>query len=109
MLTLNDVHQQFAEYFAAPKLKSYAYLLSKRLSEGHICLPLDEPSDIEASGLSKGCALSAKVLKELSNEPLVSFDRQNKQPFVVYNNKMYLQRYFHYETVILERIQAIFK
>ncbi len=42
MHALNDVHQQFAEYFGIPALKPYAYLLSKKLSEGHICLHLDQ-------------------------------------------------------------------
>ncbi|WP_315820743.1 hypothetical protein [Paraflavitalea speifideaquila] len=31
MHALNDVHQQFAEYFGIPALKPYAYLLSKNL------------------------------------------------------------------------------
>ncbi|RYZ20513.1 MAG: hypothetical protein EOP49_47575, partial [Sphingobacteriales bacterium] len=38
MQTLNDVHQQFAEYFAEPGLKPYLYTLSRKMSEGHICM-----------------------------------------------------------------------
>jgi len=42
MKTINVLHQQFAEYFGSEKIKPYAYLLSKKLKEGHICLPFDE-------------------------------------------------------------------
>jgi len=49
MQTLNDVHQQFAEYFPVPVLKPYAWLLSKKLSEGHICLHLDKAGELSAA------------------------------------------------------------
>ena len=42
MQTFNDVHQQFAEFFGSESLKPYAWLVSKKLSEGHICCNLDE-------------------------------------------------------------------
>ena len=42
MKLLSDVHQQFAEYFDSETLKPYLYLLSKKMSEGHICINMDE-------------------------------------------------------------------
>jgi exodeoxyribonuclease V alpha subunit len=42
MQTINDVHQQFAAFFKSDLLKPYAYLVSKRLAEGHICLQLED-------------------------------------------------------------------
>jgi exodeoxyribonuclease V alpha subunit len=48
--TLNDVHQQFAEFFPGKVLAPFVYLLSKKLSEGHICLNIDLLAD-ELEGL----------------------------------------------------------
>ena len=42
MQTYNDVHRQFAELFKSENLKPYAYLVSKKLSEGHICVNMGE-------------------------------------------------------------------
>src|SRR6187200_445783 len=104
MKTINDVHQQFAAYFGAPKLKPYVYLLSRKMAEGNICLALDELSpddemlvkEVYASGLLPGELLSA--------EPLVDTAGAGDQPFVFYNHKLYPQRYFVYETILLQRI-----
>ncbi len=52
MITINDVHQQFAEFFKSDAIKPFAYLVSKRLAEGHICVNLDELelSELESAG-----------------------------------------------------------
>ncbi len=50
-----------------------------------------------------------KVLKNkqaLSNEPLVSADSGIVQPFILHRQKLYLQRYFNYETQILRRLKS---
>jgi exodeoxyribonuclease V alpha subunit len=44
MQTFNDVHLQFASFFKSQNLQPYAYLVSKKLSQGHICLNLEELS-----------------------------------------------------------------
>lgn len=105
MQTINNVHQQFAEFFGAEALKPFAYLVSKKLSEGHICVEL---SDIESEMEESSFYIKEEVpdVGALTNEPLVSFKDGNKQPFVLHNNKLYLQRYFNYETIILNRIKA---
>lgn len=103
MQTLNDVHQQFAEYFAAPDLKPYAYLLSKKLSEGHICLHLDSISDLSAA-LPAGYALPSPGAGRLKNSPLVAKDGKDNAPFVLSGDRLYLQRYFRYETIFLQCI-----
>lgn len=90
MQTFNDVHQQFAEFFNVPALKPYLYQLSKKLSEGHICLNLDtmeQPAGVSLAAL-----------------PLVAKEETERQPFVLYQNRLYLQRYFQYETIFLRRI-----
>jgi len=104
MQTTNDVHQQFAEYFATEALKPYAYLLSKKLSEGHICINLDKPENLneQLPAYYKNIEKNNKALKSLR---LVASDGTDKKPFVLFQNRLYLQRYFRYETSFLERIR----
>jgi exodeoxyribonuclease V alpha subunit len=103
MNTLQDVHQQFASFFADTNLLPYAYLTSRKLSEGHICLHLDEIDSIKAElpVAYRELLQDPSILPEL---PFVTENLSHKQPFVLHNNKLYLQRYFNYETLILNRI-----
>lgn len=97
-----DVHQQFAEYFPVDDLKRYFYLLSKRLSEGNICVPFQ---DFAAAELP----IDYKVLatkEALLQQPLVT-NSEGRQPIVVHNDNVYLHRYFSYETAILKKIQEL--
>lgn len=104
MHALNDVHQQFAEYFGIPALKPYAYLLSKKLSEGHICLHLDQLTT-SADDLPAYYSLLSGSSQQLEALPLVGKNGDDRQPFVLYQNRLYLQRYFRYETGFLQRIR----
>ena len=93
--TNNDVHGQFANFFRDQALYPFAYLISKRLAEGHICLDLDElTSEIDPS-----------VLQDL---PMVA-EPGSRQPFILQNNRLYLERYHRYETKILNRLSAFLK
>lgn len=103
MHTFNDVHQQFAEYFGIPALKPYAYLLSKKLSEGHICLHLDKPP-AGPEELPAFYPLPAGGSQPLKSIPLVGKDGDDSHPFVLYQDRLYLQRYYRYETGFLRRI-----
>jgi len=102
--TLNDVHQQFAEYFDIPALKPYAYLLSKKGSEGHICLHLDKIKE-EQENLPESYQKIETSNSILETLPVVGLNGNDKQPFVIYQNRLYLQRYFRYETDFLQRIK----
>ena len=107
MLTINNVHQQFASFFKSEKLQPYAYLVSKKISEGHICVALpdiDEEVDIPAFYGKVDVRNYRSILKD---EPLVAIGEGSRQPFVLLNDKLYMQRYFYYETVILNRIQQL--
>jgi exodeoxyribonuclease V alpha subunit len=84
--TTNDVHQQFAGFFNDAQLYPYAYEVSKKLSEGHICIELSDS-------------------KPLATLPLVG-TADEMQPFILHKDKLYLQRYFSYETLIRDRILA---
>lgn len=103
MHTINDVHQQFAEYFQIPALKPYAYLLSRKLSEGHICLHLNKPVEA-AADLPAFCENMPTGSRTLQQIPLVAKGGNDSQPFVLYQERLYLQRYFRYETIFLQRI-----
>ena len=106
MQTINDVHQQFAEFFKSEVLKPFAYLVSKRLAEGNICVDLDA-LNLQADELP---LLEKKDLhmakKQLRDEPLVTTANGEKQPFVLHNNRLYLQRYFAYESSIVQSIES---
>src|SRR4051812_13220780 len=106
MQTLQNVHQQFAEFFKSETLKPFAFLVSKKLSEGNICINVQNAAaqlvDTPYT-FGEGRSIHPAQLKQ---EPLVTVKDGPKQPFVLHNDRMYLQRYFHYETSILERIRA---
>ena len=101
MKLINDVHQQFAAYFPKPKLRPYIYILSRKLSEGHICVAINDidPEELSAAGYPE------KIDEDsLKTENLVS-DGHLMAPFVLLNDRLYLQRYFNYEGIILNRIK----
>lgn len=106
MLTLNNVHQQFAEFFKSESLKPFAFLVSKKLAEGHICLDLNDIEEELADYSSYDIEKVLKNKQALANEPLVSANCNILQPFILHRQKLYLQRYFNYETQILIRLKA---
>ena len=98
-----DVAQQFASFFKSEKIKPFASLILNRLKEGNICLDIN--SELQSNlQLNETERLQLISEIELAKEPLVSVSPAIKQPFILYNHKLYLQRYFHYETMILKRI-----
>ncbi len=103
MMNHPDVHFQFAGFFPEPRLRPYAYLLSKKMQEGHICV---HEQDVQAQ--LKDTPFEEAELKT----PLSSLDKfvatapNQILPFVLYNQRLYLQRYFTYESQILERIKS---
>ena len=106
--TLNDVHQQFAEFFPGKVLAPFVYLLSKKLSEGHICLNIDLLAD-ELEGLPVNYQKIIENDREkLVYEQLVT-DENGRQPFILHNRRLYLERYFAYETKILNGILTLIK
>ena len=102
MQVINDVHQQFADYFPSPALKPYLYLLSKKLSEGHICIDINK---INQNELTAAGYQDVMPIEKIQSDKLVS-DGNIITPFVLLNDQLYLHRYFNYETIILNRIAA---
>ena len=103
MMNKPDVHFQFASFFPEPRLRPYAYLLSKKMQEGHICV---HEQDVQAN-LKDTPFEEAELKTPLSS--LIKFVATNQNqilPFVLFNQRLYLQRYFNYETQILNRIKG---
>lgn len=103
MRTLNDVHQQFAEYFNVPALKPYLYALSRKMSEGHICIGIN---NVDATDMPEQYSSLLQKEKALSSR-LLGTAKQDNHPFIVHQDRLYLQRYFRYETRLLQKIQEL--
>lgn len=104
MPTYNDIHQQFASFFKSETLKPLAYLVSKKLAEGHICVDLNDLEQ-EKEELPSYYLAIEQAIKNVKKDTLITENGANKQPFVLHQNRLYLQRYFNYESLILQRIQ----
>ncbi|OLY91448.1 DNA helicase/exodeoxyribonuclease V, alpha subunit [Cnuella takakiae] len=106
MQTLDDVHFQFAAFFQNKALEPYVYLLSKKLAEGHICLQVTElDKELSTDPLLAGYSF-AGAKEVLQQQALVACTAGERQPFVLHQDRLYLHRYFQYETRILRRIEA---
>ncbi|NDE09914.1 MAG: exodeoxyribonuclease V subunit alpha [Chitinophagia bacterium] len=104
METTDDIHRQFAEYFDENAIWPYAYLLSQRLTEGNICISVENmPSNLNTTPYTN--AVSAKDLLKFSN--LVSKEGLNTTPFILHNDRLYFQRYFKYETSIIQKLKSL--
>jgi len=103
MIQTKDVHKQFANYFPSKELKPYLYLLSKSFSEGHVCIDLN---NLDLKALKEAGFDEKLDLRTLENSDLVGNSTEYK-PLILYNNKLYLHRYFTYETSIFERIKNL--
>lgn len=98
-----DVNWQFARAFPEPRLHPHLRLLAKKLQEGHICIdatPTKTEEDI-SSGIHY---LPEKDLSEL--KPWIG-NANTVSPFILHRHRLYLHRYFHYETSLLSNIQRL--
>ena len=98
MKTIDDVHLQFASFFQSAPLAPFAYLLSKRMQEGHTCI---HQNDVAYGGSDFPFQPPFASLKKIA--PLVGLAGQ-VCPFILHKDRLYLHRYFSYETQILQSI-----
>lgn len=98
-----DIHRYFATYFNAGELEPYIYILSKKMSEGHICINIENTKHADFGEYYPGTVTQPK---HLHLHHLVSDGTQNK-PFVINNGNLYMQRYYKYESNIISSIQSI--
>jgi exodeoxyribonuclease V alpha subunit len=110
MKTINDIHQRFAAFFKNDALAPYAYMVSKKLTEGHICIALPLDSESLPEFFTEGIERSGDDVAAGNNQFVCTYENDqylpSKQPFVICNDRLYLQRYFAYETLILQRINS---
>ena len=100
----DDIHRQFAEYFEEPAIWPYAYLLSQKLTEGNICISVDDvPDNLNSTPYSK--SITSKEL--ISFKHLVSKQDVLTTPFILHNDRLYFQRYFKYETSIIDKLKTL--
>ena len=100
----DDIHRQFAEFFEEPAIWPYAYLLSQKLTEGNICISVDDvPDNLNSTPYSK--SITAKEL--ISFKHLVSKQDVLTTPFILHNDRLYFQRYFKYETSIIDKLKTL--
>lgn len=104
--TITDVHQQFASFFQDRDLQPWAWYLSKRLAEGHICVPVNDNSILESGQPFK---IQPDAAGLLNCTRYVSTDPEKVLPFIIHNDRLYLHRYFNYETQIVELLSQRFK
>ena len=82
----------------------YAYLLSQAMSEGSLCLHLEKAAE-KAKAAPEWCQQLMQASPSLEGISLVAQQGTDNHPFVLANNRLYLQRYYRYETQCLKRIQ----
>jgi len=100
--TLTDVHRMFAECFSEPEIHAYAWLLSRRQAEGHVCIGMDEPEALQAEIPYPVCPpQDLMAITRLVGVPGAV------KPFTIDNGRLYLNRQHRYETRIVERIRAM--
>jgi exodeoxyribonuclease V alpha subunit len=107
---VDDAHFQFAELVGDETLKPFVYMLSKALLAGHICISLEQ-KEVDAAFAELPADMrrrfgTADVAALKGNSAWVSCDLVRKRPFLVANDKLYIARYFNYETNIIDCINA---
>ena len=105
MKTINDVHQQFASFFKDDALSPFAYLLSKRMEEGHTCIHKNDVGRY-SNELPYPPPFATESLGKMM--PLVGA-ANDICPFILHKNMLYLHRYFTYETKLLTAIALFLK
>lgn len=107
MKTNLSLHEQFGIFFKEEKIQPFAYLLSKKMMDGHICLNLKEEklSDELIGTIFENKNLDDSLL--LDSKSFVSKKSEDNLPFIIHNSKLYLHRYFCYETAIIDDLMNL--
>lgn len=118
MMESIDVHKVFAEYFKG--CETLAYALSAKLSEGNICLDIEEyktelPKQLLEQKAKEGFrdedsrfwVSPEEFEKQCEVGIYVTNSITELKPIVIQNGQAYLHRYFQYETQIIENIKRL--
>ncbi len=105
MFITDDIHRQFAEFFDDKNIWPYAYVLSKKLSEGNVCINLNDPSLFDNT---TPYASLVPIETVLQNKQLISTKEDGlNTPFIVHDHHLYFQRYFKYESICIDKISKL--
>lgn len=107
MHTINDVHQQFADFFGQKDIQPFIYLLSQKMEEGSICLDMATTISTQKTLLPAAYLTIPLHVESLHRSPLVGEEGMGNKPFVLDKGKLYFQRYFRYETSIAYQLHRI--
>jgi exodeoxyribonuclease V alpha subunit len=92
----------FAESFPEAFLQAYAWLISKRLEEGHVCIGIQEPEAMKGEIPYPVCTPGELLsLSRLVGRP------GDCKPFIIDGDRLYLHRNHRYETRIVDRIREM--
>lgn len=118
MKDLTDLHKIFASYFR--DAESLAYALSRKLSEGNICLDTGEyqkdlPALLEQQRANASFTeedarfwpAPEEFARQCQEGPFVTHSETGLKPFVIRGGLAYLHRYFQYETRIIDHIARL--
>lgn len=105
-----DVHKVFAGYFEGAA--AVAYAVSLALAEGSICLDLKqyikEMAENELPAEVNPFWTDAEDFrKQMEEGRFVTHDTRILKPFIVEDGRVYLQRYYRYETSVIENIRRL--
>ena len=88
-----NVHKILGRYFKG--IEPIATLVSKRLEEGGVCVTREEL-------MSEAGVTQEWFDKAIQQSEYITTDKKELKPFVYHKDKIYMHRYFTYETGILQ-------
>ncbi len=95
----------FALYFKDPNWAPYIYELARKMQDGHVCISLDHPlTEDTLQHFSSKNIINVDTLIEAPTNIIGDYSSVTL-PFILHNRHLYFQRYFKYETNILDYIQ----
>ena len=104
----SNPHRNFAYYFNEKPLAPYLFALSKKMSDGHICINIDNLHQEEEFWEEFEDSFD-KTQSFPSDSTLIrtSIEEKEVTPFTLNNNRLYLSRNFYYETKIIEKLKEL--
>ena len=100
-----NVHQQFAKFFNDENIYPFAYLLSKRLSEGSISINIRDVEQGVFDDELDDIKIGIPIKSDISISPFVSSSNDKILPFKLFQDNLYINRYFEYESSIINVIK----
>lgn len=101
---MHNPHLTFAQFFKHKDLLPYLYQLSLKMSEGHICIPINNIPQLDDQPYFEHYPI--KSFDEIAAPELIGSADDLLKPFIVHQGALYTQRYFKYESKIFSFLKA---